>query len=132
MRTLIPIILILVLCGCQKNETYFVLIGDQSVPSYEEIEPGTSISGKMPLMVFSNHEGSSIEVLWDGRKEAVFSGTGGITLSRKSGLLELKGLAQREMYLFILKGSPDGSSGILLEKSIISAGHPFSFKRELK
>jgi len=134
MKMRIPLILaaIFALCGCRKNESYFVLIGDRSVPSYEKIEVGATVSPQSPLMVFSNHEGSSFAVLWDGKKEADFSGMGGVTLSRKSGSLEVNGRLTREMYLFIVKGKSDGSNGILTWKSVIPPNQEFKFQKDLK
>jgi hypothetical protein len=126
MRAALLLFVALILPGCSRDENSFlVLIGQESHPSFDNVQVGQSVSGSTSLMVYAKRPLGEIVVLSEGREQARFT-EGGISLTRRSGTLRLQGKLAEDCVLYILRSTRDLSSGTLVEKKMLSSAEPLS------
>jgi hypothetical protein len=108
---------ILFLC-CEQNDhadinaSHLILIGTEATPPYSHLKIGDQFGEDSSVMVGSPNPFGTIEVKWDGKKEATFDTdkdfflSKSISLTRKSGHLEITGFATDDLVILHLYGNP--------------------------
>lgn len=117
-RCITILVLGILLFSCKQtdetdiNASHLILIGTKSTPSYSHLKIGDQFGEESSVSVGSPNPFGTIEVKWDGKKEASFDTdkdfflSESIALTRKSGHLEITGFVTDDLVILHLYGNP--------------------------